>query len=685
MRIFGSGALWADVPYSGYVLGLSDPAHFNALSSSAAIVGRVDGVIAGTSTRHIGDSQSGTDAWYFDRGTGQSVLIGLIGPAYTEGNEVLWATSAGGVFGSARHSSSNDIWYFDSAHGTTAIGLRDMAHQTPAGYQLHLALAVNGSGQLMGVSERYGPGGEQLGPDSWLFNPATGATVAIGLAREGLVQANDPELINSHGSVAGQATLRDAPDAIASRGLSAWYFDSTTGTQRIGLIDAAHMSTNGEQFNEVKILGEDGAIAGTSHRYSGTRAVPGLDAWVFNPTKGTTTQVGFTDALHTASDGSRISQIERMNNTGLAAGTSLAFFGLAEGGRHAWAFDSSSGQLREIGLLDGAHVGTSGRHSSVVSLINDLGEIGGTSSLYSEAVVIGQSAWLYDRRTGTTQAMGLGGTSDITFLTQAGLAAGTSKQGSTQSAWIYSERSGGMFRVGLTDPAHNNDGAPTSTVELASQNGMVVGYSLSKGYDEHSNQVGGRNVWYYDDRTGKTSAIDPTDAAHSRVGQQMATVQFLNEAGQVAGSTFRMGDGSYAKDGWFYDPTSGQTFVFGFSNGPAYLSVTTVTQLTQTGWVLGTFDQYNGSKLLGPHLFTWSMNTGFTDLDSSIHQALAGSAAVYGYSNLLIDENGGVTGYVLDASGRRAFYVAPVPEPGTLGLLAAGGMGVWWSRRRRRR
>lgn len=202
---------------SSYVYGLNDEGDAFGLSerysSTGGNLGADSWFFNGTSTQQIG--LTGT-------GYGYSTSAGAFQFSQAETFFTGDFNDAGQVIGfSDRYNPSGtylgtDAWLFNGT-STQQIGLTDSQHSYAASggtYRTNDCRGLNSTGEVIGVSKRYSPGGTDLGSDSWLFNGTS--TQQIGLtganytynAPAGEYQFSDPMLLDNAGKVAGSSAIQ---------------------------------------------------------------------------------------------------------------------------------------------------------------------------------------------------------------------------------------------------------------------------------------------------------------------------------------------------------------------------------------------------------------------------------------------------------------------------------------------
>ncbi len=260
-------------------------------------------------------------------------------------------------------------------------------HTSSTGEQNNFARFLNNAGQVVGTTQRYN-GALFPGQSTWYFNGSStqeiGLTGAEHTSSTG-EQSNSVWALNNAGQVVGSAQRFNGA---TSAGQSAWYFNGSS-TQEIGLTDAGHTSSTGERdnFASVLMLNDAGQVAGSAQRYNGATSA-GQSAWYFNGSN--TQQIGLTDAGHTSSTGEQSNYAQFLNNAGQVAGSAQRYNGASYKGNSAWYFNGSSTQ--EIGLTDAGHTRTGGQQYNSAQFLNNAGQVAGSAQRYNGTISTGQSA-----------------------------------------------------------------------------------------------------------------------------------------------------------------------------------------------------------------------------------------------------------------------------------------------------
>lgn len=344
--------------------------------------------------------------------------------------------------------------------------------------------------------------------------------------------------------------------ALCSAALAVSSFSVTWAVPRyrivpLGFSDAEHTDSNGSRVSRVVDLNEMGQVLGNSWRYSSGNSDLGQSVWIYNSTA--TINIGLTGPEHTRSDGNKYSSAIQLNEAGQVVGYS----GLADrSGYTSWLYNGST--TIEIGLTgiepspnDEQNPRTARVKDSLPSQLNEAGQVIG--SLLDGANGGSRSAWLYN---GTT-----------------------------------------TIDIGLHDIEHTRiNGYQMSVADYLTESGRVIGrsYRYNGGTDEL-----GYTAWLYDGT--KTIDIGLTDAEHTRNdGYKFSTSVYahpsthpdhLNEAGQVLGISWRF-DGNGANFGqstWLYNGTT--TINIGLTGAEHTNSVggkySEARQLNEAGQVIG--------------------------------------------------------------------------------------------------
>ena len=340
----------------------------------------------------------------------------------------------------------------------------------------------------------------------------------------------------------------------------------------LGLTDAAHTGSDGYQRSTASFLNESGLAAGISERFDGLASL-GTSAWIYDSASATTTRIGFFDAAHTGSDGSQASDVDFLNQAGLAVGISDRFGALGNLGYSAWVYDSASATTARIGFFDAAHTGGDGSQSSFANLLNETGLVVGGSERFASGSYTGQSAWLYDSTSGATSRVGFFDAahtgsdgaqfSSANLLNESGLVAGQSDRytgGSYtgQTAWLYDSASATTVRVGFVDAEHTGSGGvQLSSANLLNESGLVAGQS-----DRYTGEsYMGQSAWLYDNTSATTTRVGLVDAEHTGSdGVRFSYANLLSQSGLVVGQSDRYLDEQYlGQSAWVYDSASATT------------------------------------------------------------------------------------------------------------------------------
>jgi hypothetical protein len=128
-------------------------------------------------------------------------------------------------------------------------------------------------------------------------------------------------------------------------------------------------------------------------------------------------------------------------------------------------------------------------------------------------------------------------------------------------------------------------------------------------------------------------------------------LSFLNDSGQVAGYSFRLGvypwNNGSGQDAWLYDYNTNSTKALVFATNAQNIAYSAVTYLGSDGLVLGKYQTYDANgrpATMNP--FYGSLNTGFYDLSTLVN---GGGLTSQGWQSLGADLS--YLGTLLNASG----------------------------------
>lgn len=669
---FASSASPGAPLYDITITGLTDVEHTRSDGYQASYNSYLlnpSGQVVGRSSRYNGGSTYlGQSAWIYSGGS--TAKVGLMDAEHTNSNGYRWSqanqlNAAGQVAGiSARSPAAGlgySVWFYDGL-ASSKIGLIGSEFTRNDGYrnsQTGQLNSLNNAGQVIGISERYNGGATFIGTAAWLYQ--SGTTTRIGLldaehSGSGGLQSSSVSMQNAAGQILGASTRYNG--GATSLGNTPWVYDAGT-TTRIGLTGAAYTRNDGFRQTSTLIfngLNEAGQVVGMSTRFDGTASVTGSGAWFYGA--GTTTDISLTDAEHTRSDGSYTSRIEtfsgqQFNQAGQVLGTSNRYNGGTTGlGRTAWLYDGNDASRVTLGFTDAAHTSSTGARSSLGMLLNEAGQVAGTSTRFNGGTAFaGSTAWLYS-----------GGTTTV---------------------------------IGLTDAEHTrDDGRQDNNPQRLNEAGQVAG-SATRYNSTDGSVFLGESVWMYDG--SGTTRVNPTGTAFTRNdGLQSSSLQSLNEAGQVTGFSRRYNgtDGSVdlGQTAWFYDSTLGQTYDMDFSIRSDGYAFSRFSLLSDAGFALGYYELFDASDaLLGNRAIYFSPDDGWLELGSLVDGGLAPGGWDYLADAILANGVNQVIGAGLlnGMTGGQMTYLltpqaVPVPVPGAVWLLGSGLLGLAGVSRRKK-
>jgi hypothetical protein len=380
--------------------------------------------------------------------------------------------------------------------------------------------------------------------------------------------------------------------------------------------------------------------------------------------------LGFLDADHTASDGSRFSQAHALTESGYALGRTLRW-GSDGGGESVWLYDPATSSLLRLGFTDAEHTGDGGRQYSDTSGVTESGYVTGRSERYDGSAFRGSSAWVYDASNGTTTRLGYFDaahtrsdgvqSSSTNWRRESGYLAGHSVRydPSTldrfgESAWFYDASTGATARLGLFDEEHvRDDGYQLSEVGYLTESGYATGYSNR--YDGATYQ--GESAWAFDASTGINARLGYFDADHTRSdGAQFSGGGSTTESGWVAGSSSRYGGGAeLGRTAWlFHVPTATTTRVGFFDadyvRSDGYQS-SRVSALVESGNAVGTAERFAGSTYLGRSAWFYDAAAADTTRIGFLDAEHTGSGGFQDSETARLTESGYVSGYSMRFAG----------------------------------
>ncbi|HEY3393407.1 MAG TPA: DUF3466 family protein [Lacipirellulaceae bacterium] len=612
--LFGRSA-WLYTGATTVEIGLTDAEHTHSEFARYSMAQRLNeaGQVIGYANRYSGGFLLGRSAWLYNGAS--TAKLGLTDAEHTRNDgykysEAQQLNEASQVIGySTRYSGlislDQSAWLYNGEM-TVNIGLTNAEHTRSDGLKYSGAQQLNAAGRVIGYSARYN-GSISLGQSAWLYNGAT--TVNIGLidAEHTLIngsQSSGAQQLNEAGQVMGQS-YRRSNNGEYYGGKSAWLYNGST-TVNIGLFDAEH-----PEYSHASQLNEAGQGIGYSNRLIDNIFDRGRTAWLYNGAS--TVKIGFTDAEHTHSNGTKYSLADQINEAGQVIGYSARYDGDTSWGYSAWLYNGAT--TVKIGLTDAEHTLSNGRKSSSAQQLNEVGQVIGYSGRY-----IGQSAWLYD-----------------------GVA---------------------TMKIGLTDAEHtrSND-TKYSEVQQLNEAGQVIGYSNR--YNGSSSW--GQSAWLYDGVT--TVNIGLTDAEHTRSdGYKYSQAHQLNEEGQVIGQSARYsGLTPLGQDAWVHDPVLDATVSLQLSVRTDGYAFSSATLLGEDGGVLGYYNLYDGMSLVGERALYWSRDDGLWDLGKLVEGGLDDNGWAALYRSIQSNGLGQFIGYGivdgLPVGSRSAYLLTPMSSP----------------------
>lgn len=536
-----------------------------------------NGLGAGVSNRYFGANAIGQDAWIANANTGVTTRIGLFtGSIYGDnglgtGKQLSAVTALsqdGWVAGySERYNGSTTLgqaaWVANTSGTTRQLGYTDAAHTfvstgTSNGYQLSGISFLNDHGIAAGYSNRFS-GTSDLGQNAWLADAQSGALTQVGMSDTSTTgrQYSVVRALNQSGVAAGES---ETYPGVNITGRSAWLANPTTGTTRIGLLDAEHTASGQGatlQISEIVALNNASVAVGTSTRYF-NNAENGQSAFMASVTSGVaaTTRIGLFNTAEFeqggTANGNQYSDVTKLNSQSVSIGYSKRYGG--SGGQTflgiaAWAANAAGGTTRIGVLSDPAQIRSDGYRASIATLLNNTGTAGGVSTRYASSNAIGQSAWLANTSSGLTVEAGMTDAahtisssgyrySALTALTDSGYAAGYSisytsgGNANGQTAWV--ERADGSAFAPIVLSIRSTDQFAYSSISDLTEAGLAVGtYTY---FASSSDTVGSSRAFAW---TPSTGAYDLGAAAPGSVPSTwsaLSSASLADALGIIAGT-----------------------------------------------------------------------------------------------------------------------------------------------------
>ncbi len=228
-------------------------------------------------------------------------------------------------------------------------------------------------------------------------------------------------------------------------------------------------------------------------------------------------------------------------------------------------------EIVTIGPTDAEHTrSTDTYRASEAQQINAAGDVIGFADRFDGATATGRSAWLYDGaatiNVGLTDTEHTRSTDGYRYsvaenLNAAGAVSGYSRRYAAgganlgRSAWFSDGTT--STNIGLTDTVHtrDTDGYRFSAVQFMNDAGNVAGYANR--YEAGGDPLG-RSAWLFSGSS--TVNIGLTNAEHtsSTDGERFSSAQALNASGEVLGYADRFGalGVGLGRSAWLYDGSS---------------------------------------------------------------------------------------------------------------------------------
>lgn len=370
------------------------------------------GQAIGGSGRYNGSTRLGSSAWLYDgsrtvniglTGAEHTSREGFNDSSVHKLNETGQAIGSSSRYNGASTYLGTTAWLYDGK-GTVNIGLTEAEHTRDDGFRSNSTQQLNEAGQVIGSSGRYNGGSTNLGKSAWLYDGSR--TVNIGLTgaehtrNDGLKSTNSTQL-NEAGQVIGSSDRYNGGSE--ELGISNWFYNGNS-TVNIGLTGAEHTRNDGYQQSFTSELNETGQVIGTSFRYDDGSTEMGRTAWFYDPL---TDMTYYNDFSVRSSDGYAYSEAQYLGDDGLT----LGYYELFDPdssllGYRAFRFTVEAG-FSDLGLLiDGGLDLFDWEYLAVANDANDMGQILGRGALNNmignavflatpSAVPLSPAVWLF--------------------------------------------------------------------------------------------------------------------------------------------------------------------------------------------------------------------------------------------------------------------------------------------------
>ena len=283
----------------------------NGSASSTAFATRTSplnntGHAIGISDRYSGANERGWSAWIHERSTNFNIPIGLIDAAHTSVNGTrlnrpIGLNDAGQVIGAAWRGgdgiNGDSAWYYNRASNTTVlVGLVDAEHTSIGGKKNSEPVFIGAGGHALGRSSRYS-GSTNMGQSAWTYHPSSGTTTRIGLTganytRSDGYEFSEPVTANAGGAAVGYSARYSGSTAL---GYATWLRNASgAATTRVGLTDSRHTGAAGEQDSRPLFINPLGQVVGTATRYANSGGTVGQSGWFYDPVSNSTSSLVFS-------------------------------------------------------------------------------------------------------------------------------------------------------------------------------------------------------------------------------------------------------------------------------------------------------------------------------------------------------------------------------------------------------